>query len=1067
MYDHRSRKVTLITLLLVVLASWSISVKAQVEEIIVTVTKKAENLQDVPISVQAFSQTAIERKGIKSMVDVARYTTSLQFDESFAQSDTKLVVRGLSPTLGRQNAALLLDGIDVSSEAVTSNGGSLLLNTRLVDIERIEIVLGPQMALYGRSAFNGAVKYVTKDAAEEFETTLSLDGGYSQGESGAGQTEVIAGVSGPLFGETLGFRLNGAWWDDEGFHRNQVTGERVGGEEGYGLALTLNSDIGDRLGLKFRAEYTDDEGQPSPQAFIPYNTLLDTPEGAFQAGAIEGLVDTGGVAECFPTFVDALEAVPGNNQAYLDRAERTIDPVFLATIDPDTLDPNSPDFSIPGGGPHCERQVLGITGQVPDGDTLAVNLAPDPRTPGRDFEGFDRELLRLKFIAAWEEENWSLNWLNGYTRDDTSEAQDQGAFGFRSADAGEFVDGNVNLWSSDSTKLTEQISTDLYITTNFDGPLNGTLGALYWHEMIDNDASAIVAQTSGSHCFWQSQAGVLNPLGIDNGCTGYTETLAAPYVAAAAPFRGNNPVDRDTEHWSIYGQIDFEFAENWTISFEGRYNAEKLEVAGPIFLDPEASGANGGLNPCGIFFRPCEPFDDWRADGNWFADTYFPWTDDAPDGTPLFRFAPDQALLDSIPDLCWQQDAAAVQRSIDDGPILIERNADGTPAWNNGAVVPILDAQGRAQGKDENGNPVPLDSPAAVGTDTFNPWCVENLGNRDSWFSPKVRLEWVAGSDMLFYVSWADARKPGGLSTSTIGANGLNRELAEFLPEEMQVWEVGGKTGWLDASLVVNGALFFQDFTDKQALTSVISSDGQRLVPKIVNAGKAEVWGTELQVDWSPDREFFLGGNLRTSLNWTWLPVREYTDFVVDSTSPTNAAKVGNCTPNGDLCSLSYTGNKLEDSAEHAVSGSFEYAIPLTGGTAAFVETDVLWQSERFTDIDNGLKVDSFFEVNLRIGLQSERWEAMIYINNVLDDDTVRFTGSTPGISCCFVLGSGLDLAPQPAPNDPRDPDDIPADELVATPASAVMVDLPSVATGYLPDPRVIGLRISARFGGS
>ncbi|MAF83202.1 MAG: TonB-dependent receptor [Gammaproteobacteria bacterium] len=1010
--------------------SWSLAAWSQVEEIVVTVRKKGENLQDVPMSVSAMGAAEIERKGIKDIADIAQFSTSLQFDESFAQSDTRIAVRGLSPTRGRQNVALLVDGVDVSSEAITSSGGSLLLNTRLVDIQRIEVVLGPQMALYGRSAFNGAIQYITKDAADEFEADFKLDASKADNSGGARQYEAIAGVSGPIFGDALGLRLNGALWDDEGFHRNQITGKRIGGGEGYGLALTLNSDIGDNLSFKFRAEYTDDESQPSAQAFLKFNTELDVPQGAFDAG----------VAECFPDFVDFVATNPANipdyanNQAYRDRGLRLLDPAYVATLDPATLNPNLPEFVIPaGGGPYCEERTPVRVGRVPDGDSLAVTLAPDPTTPGVDYQGFDREMFRLSFVASYEAESWSLKSMTGLTHDDNIEQQDTNAFAIASPDAGKFLDGNPNTFGFNNSKATKQFSQDIYARTSLDGPLNGTLGALYWREWVDNRSKSITAQGSGSHCFWNSVSGVL--FDIENACPGYTEIPVAPYQQAGAQFRKlkPSPADRDTEHWSIYGTLDFEFAENWTLAFDGRYNHEKVDVEGPIFFDPGASGGPGGLNPCGIFFRPCQTFDDWQADGNWFADKFFPWTDEAVDGTDLGAFVPDEALLASIPDLCRQQDPDAVQRSIAEGPFQIERDAEGIPVWNNG-VVPVLDADGKA-----------VLTPG--GPDMFNPWCVDQEGNTDSWFSPKVRLEWAAGDDMLFYVSWSRARKPGGFSLLTIGSSGLNRELAEFDAEKMVVWEVGANTNWFENTIVLNGSVFFQDFTDKQALTSALGNDG-RLISKIENAGSAEVWGSEISIDWSPITEF-LGGNWRTSLGWTWLPVREYTDFVISSTSPTTSAHARNCTPDGELCSISYTGKKLENSAENSVNGFVQYMIPLTASVSTYIETDVFWQSKRFVGITNNLWTDSILEFNLRIGLEGERWDALLYVDNLLDDDTVRSVGGGPGLGCCFILASGLDVAGDP----PR-------------PRSAVMVDLPLFNTAFLPDPRIIGARISYSFGG-
>ncbi len=1022
---------------------WSLAAWSQIEEIVVTVRKKGENLQDVPMAVSAMSAAEIERKGIKDIADIAQFSTSLQFDESFAQSDTRISVRGLSPTRGRQNVALLVDGIDVSSEAIVSSGGSLLLNTRLVDIQRIEVVLGPQMALYGRSAFNGAIQYITKNAAKEFEADFKLDVSKTDNSGGARQYEAIAGVSAPIFGDALGFRLNGAWWDDEGSYRNQITGERIGGGEGYGVALTLNSEIGDNLSLKFRAEYTDDDSQPSAQAFLKFNTELDIPQGAFDAG----------VAECFPDFVDFVATnpanIPGyaNNQNYLNRALRLMDPSYFENIaaglnpnfGPGSLDPNSPAFVIPAaGGPYCEERTPVRVGRVPDGDLLAVTQAPFPVTPGRDYQGFDRKMYRLSFVAAYEAESWTLKSLTGLTHDRNIEQQDTNSFAFLSPDAGNYLDGNVNSFAFNNKKKTQQFSQDIYMTTSLDGPLNATLGALYWREWVDNRSNSITAQASGSHCFWNSVSGVL--FDIENACTGYTETPSAPYQEAGAEFRKlkKSPADRDTEHWSIYGGLDFEFIENWTLAFEGRYNHEKVDVEGPIFLDPGASGGPGGLNPCGIFFRPCESFDAWQADGNWFSDSYFPWTDEAPDGTDLNAFFPDQALLDTIPDLCWQQDAAAVQHSIDAGPFQIEREADGTPVWQDGGVVPVLDA---------NGNAVLTPGVPGHTNDTFNPWCVDSLSDTDDWFSPKVRLEWAAGDDMLFYAAWSRARKPGGFSLLTVGSSGLNRELAEFEAEKMVVWELGGNTSWLENTLVVNGSVFFQDFTDKQALTSALGNDG-RLISKIENAGSAEVWGSEISIGWNPVAEFF-GGNWSLNLGWTWLPKREYTDFVISSTSPTTAAHARNCTPDGELCSISYTGKKLENSAENSVNGFVQYMFPLTDSVSTYIETDVFWQSKRFVGITNNLWTDSFLEFNLRAGVESERWEVLFYVNNLLDNDVVRSVGGGPGLGCCFILGSGLDVAGDP----PR-------------PRSAVMVDMPLFNTAFLHDPRSIGARISYGFGG-
>ena len=138
------------------------------EEITVTARKTSESLQEVPLAITALGEDDIERLNLQDLSDITQQDTSVQFDEGFTPSDTRITIRGLSPTRGRPNAATLVDGIDLTSEAVSNAGGSTLINPRLVDVQRIEVVKGPQSALFGRSAFAGAIQYVTKDPADTF-----------------------------------------------------------------------------------------------------------------------------------------------------------------------------------------------------------------------------------------------------------------------------------------------------------------------------------------------------------------------------------------------------------------------------------------------------------------------------------------------------------------------------------------------------------------------------------------------------------------------------------------------------------------------------------------------------------------------------------------------------------------------------------------------------------------------------------------------------------------------------------------------------------------------------------
>ena len=134
----------------------------KLDEVVVTSRKVEERLQDVPLSIKAFGGEQIEREGISRIEDVARLVPGLTYDLGAFPNDTRPAIRGMQSERGRPSVAVLLDGQDIGGENLYIAGGSASLNTRLLDLERIEVVKGPQSVLYGRSAFSGAINYISK-----------------------------------------------------------------------------------------------------------------------------------------------------------------------------------------------------------------------------------------------------------------------------------------------------------------------------------------------------------------------------------------------------------------------------------------------------------------------------------------------------------------------------------------------------------------------------------------------------------------------------------------------------------------------------------------------------------------------------------------------------------------------------------------------------------------------------------------------------------------------------------------------------------------------------------------
>ena len=243
---------------------------AQIEEIVVTTRRRAESLQDVPISVDAFTDQQIRRQGITNIADISKYSPSVSFDTGYNPTDTRVNIRGLSATRGRSNVAFLIDGIDVTTENMIAAGSGLLASRRLLtDVERIEVIKGTQSALYGRAAFSGAISYITKEPGDEFEGELRLDAGEY------GYFEMAGAVGGPVMAleDVLGFRLNGVYWADDGPYQNSLSGENVGGGEGWGTSLTGVYTPTDRLKFKTRVEYSADEYDPQPVVRLIHELL--------------------------------------------------------------------------------------------------------------------------------------------------------------------------------------------------------------------------------------------------------------------------------------------------------------------------------------------------------------------------------------------------------------------------------------------------------------------------------------------------------------------------------------------------------------------------------------------------------------------------------------------------------------------------------------------------------------------------------------------------------------------------------------------------------------------------
>jgi iron complex outermembrane receptor protein len=219
------------------------------EEIVVTARKRAESLQDVPIAVTAFTASQIEDVGIERPQDFIRMTPNVSIVDTANAGDTQVTIRGQYSTRDAESSfAYVLDGV-----LITNPNG---FNGELFDIEQIEVLKGPQGALYGRNAVSGAILVNSKRPSNEFEARL---------KGGVGDDNLVkaqAMISGPLVENKLFGRATVSYRDTDGQFDNDLTGDddAVNYLEETNFRGRLIWEPNDRLSVDTQMSYRDVEG---------------------------------------------------------------------------------------------------------------------------------------------------------------------------------------------------------------------------------------------------------------------------------------------------------------------------------------------------------------------------------------------------------------------------------------------------------------------------------------------------------------------------------------------------------------------------------------------------------------------------------------------------------------------------------------------------------------------------------------------------------------------------------------------------------------------------------------
>ena len=223
----------------------------------VTAQKQEENVQEVPMSITVFNEQDIEDKKIESIRDMADFVPNLRiFDNGVSGMNTPSM-RGIHAPVecGTVSSGLFVDGVPVLSPIGFEEG--------MVDIERIEVLRGPQGTLYGKNTETGAINIITRQPNNEFRARVSADGGMLlSGETGdKAKYSSSFNLSGPIQKDKLFLGIAGLYYHKDGYIENTVTGDTVDDKEHWTGRVHLRWTPTDQFDISLigsRIQYNDD-----------------------------------------------------------------------------------------------------------------------------------------------------------------------------------------------------------------------------------------------------------------------------------------------------------------------------------------------------------------------------------------------------------------------------------------------------------------------------------------------------------------------------------------------------------------------------------------------------------------------------------------------------------------------------------------------------------------------------------------------------------------------------------------------------------------------------------------
>jgi iron complex outermembrane recepter protein len=524
-----TNRISMSAIAIAVAAAYAVPVKAQstgegasrLDEITVTARRREETALEVPLSLSAFDAQAIENAAIFNVDDIARLTPGLSFTEQGniwpGRLYSQIFFRGMTvinPTPKDQIGAVFIDGIYYL-------GAASSINT--FDVERVEVLKGPQNAFFGRNTFGGAVNFITKTPEGPQRTNVETD------FTARGSFKASLANEGTLVDDKLLYRVSVSKYR-RAPHYTANDGGDLGEQESTNLALTLYATPTERLSMRARFAYGEDNDGVATNAFLngtDYNTCGGTTP-------VSRLSDTGQPVTLFPNnfICGKIPNVGAVGTQAISRNTSLRSPVLTAQGRGNLLRDVTQDKNFEQYVPTADPRIVGIARRLFD------------KVPDLDGLGMRRDYYLTSLSADYQlTDALTVSGVFGYNRAETFEAN--------------AIDGqDLEIQYQWNANISTDRSAELRLGWDNGGKLSGMVGLSYYEQVYEGSFTGVMAVRPLAN----------GPLGI-SGNAGGTEG----------------------EVVGGFGALYYDLANDITLTLEGRYQTDKVINTGNLLVPEDIS----------------------------------------------------------------------------------------------------------------------------------------------------------------------------------------------------------------------------------------------------------------------------------------------------------------------------------------------------------------------------------------------------------------------------------------------------------------------------------------------